>query len=48
MSESLKGLHRTCRCAEISSSDIGKEVTVSQLKSVVVKLMIRLQQVHLK
>ena len=28
MSESLKGLHRTCRCAEISSSDIGKEVTV--------------------
>ena len=28
MSESLKGLHRTCRCAEVSSGDIGKEVTV--------------------
>jgi aspartyl-tRNA synthetase len=28
MSESLKGLHRTCRCAEVSQNEIGKEVTV--------------------
>lgn len=28
MAESMKGLHRTNRCTEVSSADIGKEVTV--------------------
>ena len=28
MAESLKGLKRTCRCAELTVDDIGKEVTV--------------------
>lgn len=28
MAESMKGLKRTCRCAELSKTDIGKEVTV--------------------
>lgn len=28
MAESMKGLHRTCRCAELNESFIGKEVTV--------------------
>ncbi|MBQ5560868.1 MAG: aspartate--tRNA ligase [Lachnospiraceae bacterium] len=28
MAESMKGLHRSCRCAELSKSDVGKEVTV--------------------
>ena len=28
MAESMKGLHRTCRCAELTTSDIGKTVTV--------------------
>lgn len=28
MAESMKGLKRTCRCAELSENDIGKEVTV--------------------
>ena len=28
MAESMKGLKRTCRCTEVSSADIGKEVTV--------------------
>ncbi len=28
MAESMKGLHRTCRCAELSESNIGETVTV--------------------
>ena len=28
MAESMKGLHRTCRCAELGLQDVGKEVTV--------------------
>ncbi|MGN0161488.1 MAG: aspartate--tRNA ligase [Lachnospiraceae bacterium] len=28
MAESMKGLKRTCRCAELSKADIGREVTV--------------------
>ena len=28
MAESMKGLHRTCRCAEVTSEMIGKEVTL--------------------
>ena len=28
MSESMKGLHRTCRCTELNESSIGKEVTM--------------------
>ena len=28
MAESMKGLHRTHRCTEISSANIGQEVTV--------------------
>ncbi|MGN0513947.1 MAG: aspartate--tRNA ligase [Lachnospiraceae bacterium] len=28
MAESMKGLKRTCRCAELSKADIGKKVTV--------------------
>lgn len=28
MAESMSGLHRSCRCAELSKADIGKEVTV--------------------
>lgn len=28
MSESMQGLHRTCRCAELTVNDIGKTVTV--------------------
>lgn len=28
MAESMKGLKRTCRCAQLKESDIGKEVTV--------------------
>ncbi|MCR4802685.1 MAG: aspartate--tRNA ligase [Lachnospiraceae bacterium] len=28
MAESMKGLHRSCRCAELSKSDVGKDVTV--------------------
>lgn len=28
MAESMKGLHRSCRCAELSKSDVGKNVTV--------------------
>ena len=28
MAESMKGLKRTCRCAELGESNIGQEVTV--------------------
>ena len=28
MAESMSGLHRSCRCAELSKADVGKEVTV--------------------
>ena len=28
MAESMSGLHRTCRCAELSKADVGREVTV--------------------
>ena len=28
MAESMKGLKRTCRCAELSEANIGQEVTV--------------------
>ncbi|MBQ1688473.1 MAG: aspartate--tRNA ligase [Lachnospiraceae bacterium] len=28
MAESMSGLHRSCRCAELSSADVGREVTV--------------------
>ena len=28
MAESMKGLHRTARCAEITKEDIGKKVTL--------------------
>ena len=28
MAESMSGLHRSCRCAELSKTDVGKEVTV--------------------
>ena len=28
MAESMKGLHRSHRCTEISDSDIGRQVTV--------------------
>ncbi len=28
MAESMQGLHRTCRCAEVTTADIGKEVTL--------------------
>ena len=27
MAESMKGLKRTCRCAEVTKADIGKKVT---------------------
>ena len=28
MAESMSGLHRSCRCAELSKADVGREVTV--------------------
>ena len=28
MAESMRGLKRTCRCAELSEENIGQEVTV--------------------
>ena len=28
MAESMKGLKRTCRCAEVTKADIGKKVTL--------------------
>ena len=28
MAESMKGLHRTCRCAELTEEYVGKTVTV--------------------
>ena len=28
MAESMKGLHRTCRCAEVTKEMIGKEVVL--------------------
>ncbi len=28
MAESMKGLKRTCRCAELSEADVGRTVTV--------------------
>ena len=28
MGESMKGLKRTCRCAEVTTADIGKTVTL--------------------
>ena len=27
MAESMQGLHRTCRCAEVTTEMVGKEVT---------------------
>ena len=28
MAESMQGLHRTCRCAEVTTEMVGKEVTL--------------------
>ena len=28
MAESMKGLHRSCRCAELSAANVGEQVTI--------------------
>ena len=33
MAESMQGLHRTCRCAEVTTQMVGSEVTLMEMGS---------------
>lgn len=53
MAESMKGLKRTCRCAEVTKADIGKKVTLmgwvqkSRNKGGIIFVDLRLSLIHI-